>query len=408
LWFTRGRGVEKLPALATLDILKVSIAKIDEVLCSVRLIHLADFGGPYPGSFIPAVRSLLRAGKEKGWRIGVIFSNVARGRTWLSDFERDQIPVLFAPDTSLFSVCTWLREILEKQPEPTILHTHYTTYDLPAVLAAKGGSNTIVFWHVRNEFPPGLRARLRSSVKYGVFARGVEQVLCVSPGVAASVRARFSPRDRVTFLPNAIDTDLFPIKSNASKRFARARLGLPQDAIILLHFGLGTHWHRKGGDIYLKAVKRLLERGNGRLIALTVGGGEGDAAALRDELGLGEVVQVIEPMTDVQTLYAASDVYVLSSRSEGLPFSIPEALLSGVPVVASHLPGPAYVGRHVAACRLVAPDSVDVADGISALLNLSPTERLEQQAAARSWIVANMALRPWTQQMLRRYKAALA
>ena len=73
--------------------------------------------------------------------------------------------------------------------------------------------------------------------------------------------------------------------------------------------------------------------------ALVVGDGpdrERIAAAARP---LGPAVQLLGERGDVRELLADADVFVLSSRSEGLPISILEAMAAGLPVVASCVGG---------------------------------------------------------------------
>jgi glycosyltransferase involved in cell wall biosynthesis len=56
-------------------------------------------------------------------------------------------------------------------------------------------------------------------------------------------------------------------------------------------------------------------------------------------LGLDSVVRLAGVRNDVAELLAAADLFVLSSRSEGLPLSILEAMAAGLPVVASSVGG---------------------------------------------------------------------
>ena len=56
-------------------------------------------------------------------------------------------------------------------------------------------------------------------------------------------------------------------------------------------------------------------------------------------LGLEERVQLAGERSDVPDLLAGSDVFVLSSRSEGLPVSVLEAMAAELPVVASNVGG---------------------------------------------------------------------
>jgi glycosyltransferase involved in cell wall biosynthesis len=58
-----------------------------------------------------------------------------------------------------------------------------------------------------------------------------------------------------------------------------------------------------------------------------------------ERLGLGTSVRLLGDRRDVPSLLARSDVFVLASRSEGLPLSILEAMAAGLPVVASSVGG---------------------------------------------------------------------
>jgi glycosyltransferase involved in cell wall biosynthesis len=62
-----------------------------------------------------------------------------------------------------------------------------------------------------------------------------------------------------------------------------------------------------------------------------------ESAVLRD--GLSQRVELLGARADVPDLLARSDVFVLSSRSEGFPVSVLEAMAAGLPVVATDVGG---------------------------------------------------------------------
>ena len=72
-----------------------------------------------------------------------------------------------------------------------------------------------------------------------------------------------------------------------------------------------------------------------------MGNGEkaADLHALVSELGLDNCITFLGPRTDVADIVAGLDVFVSSSLWEGLPTVILEAMLLGVPVVATNIAG---------------------------------------------------------------------
>jgi glycosyltransferase involved in cell wall biosynthesis len=92
---------------------------------------------------------------------------------------------------------------------------------------------------------------------------------------------------------------------------------------------------------FMTLIRALATLPEGSFEALIVGDGP-DRAAVESEirdLGLGGRVRLAGERRDVPALLAASDLFVLSSRSEGLPVSVLEAMAAELPVVASGVGG---------------------------------------------------------------------
>ena len=203
---------------------------------------------------------------------------------------------------------------------------------------------------------------------------------------------------------NAVDVDRFRLLERQEREIARLRLGLPAGQPLLVHFG--WDWERKGGDLFMQAVRTLRERGI-EAVGVTVGGGE-PAHALRDQLDLGHAVHVLEPTDDVRTLYAAADVFMSPSRAEGTPYSVMEALSSGTPVVASDIPGHAAMSAGIASCPITPHDAAAIADAAQELIDREPHEVSADGLAAHLWMRENLHLPRWSAGLLDRYEHALA
>ncbi len=371
----------------------------------MRIVHLADYGGPYTGSFIPMLHAVLSAGRSRGWPVEAVFSQTAEQHDWVHEFTDDDIPVRFVPTDSRRKLHTWLVDLLNESKDPTVLHTHFTSFDIAAATAARRRQNTAVFWHVHSFLHTDPVARFRNIVKYALAGRLVNGILCVTPEIATNVKRRLGPADRVMFFHNAIDTDRFPMRGQEQRASARTELGLPDEPPILMHFG--WYWDAKGGDLFLESVKLLLEQLDKEVVAVTIGGGD-RANNLGTEIGLGKSLYVLDPTDHVQKLYAAADLFVSTSHSEGMPFSVMEALSSGLPVVATDIPGHASIGRDLEACQLTSVEPKAVADGVRAMLNRDSASTAEAAATARKWIVDNMDISGWSERLMDLYERTLS
>ncbi len=364
----------------------------------MRIVHLADYGGPYTGSFIPMLHAVLSAGRSRGWPVEAVFSETAEQYDWLHEFTDDNIPVRFVPTDSRRKLHAWLVDLLNESKDPTVLHTHFTSFDIAAAMAARRRQNAVVFWHVHSFLHTDPIARFRNIIKYALAGRLVKGILCVTPEIATNVKRRLGPADRVMFFHNAIDTDRFPMLGQEQMASARTELGLPDGPRILMHFG--WYWDAKGGELFLESVKLLLEQVDDEIVAVTIGGGD-RAKNLGREIGLGKSLHVLDPTDHVQNLYAAADLFVSTSRAEGMPFSVLEALSSGVPVVATDIPGHAFIGHELEACQLTPPEPRAVAENIHAMLN---RDMAAATAAAHQWVEDQMDLSAWSENLIDLYE----
>ena len=369
----------------------------------MRIVHVADYAAPYGGSYLSRLCRALEAAQLKGWRSEVVLPLSAKGRPWVAEIEARHVPVRFAPTGGRWKLTRWVVGLVRESAEPTLLHSHFATFNIPVLLGARCRRGTLVFWHVHNTLYSDVAIRARNTLTFGVLGRFVDGILCVAPDVVDSVRSRRSPRSRTHLLMNGIDSQRFPLASVEDRREAREALGLPLEAGVILHFG--WDWHRKGGDLFLEAVRLLLDRGVTDLVALTVGSGEPARAAV-ESLGLKRVVRVLEPFADVRPLLAAADVFVSPSRGEGMPLAVVEALSRGVAVVATDLVGQSVIGRGLEAFRLTGFDPTEIADAVEFLLARDAETVASDAAAAHRHIRATRDLAPWAEQLIGLYERA--
>jgi len=365
-----------------------------------HLIHLADYGGPHAGSFVPMLCTLAAVARQRGSALEAVLPTRAQGRPWLVELEQAHVPVTFLDPAPVRRAVPAIRKMLGGGRE-VILHTHFTGYDIAAVLAAGGKPDAHVIWHVHTSFPSQGWGRLRSGLKHRVLGRRVATVLCVAEHIAEEVRSRGSSRTR--FLPNGIPIERFMPRDRDERQQARAELGLPTDNPVVLHFG--RDWEIKGGDLFLRAVERLRDQGR-PVHAIVLRGGE-PQRALAAELGIEDVVRGIEGVKDIRDLYVVADVFVSASRHEGMPFTLLEALACGVPVAATRIPGHLAVAARCPGIELMDLNADAIAAALVTVLDREPAQTAAELAAALAWIKANATLESWAESLLQVYAGVL-
>jgi glycosyltransferase involved in cell wall biosynthesis len=368
------------------------------------VLVLADYGGPYRGSFIPAVRALGREVRARGWRLECGFTPIARNRPWLSGLTEDEIPVHFAPSSGRAELREWLGARLSAIEGPVILHTHFTAFDLPAAAVAARRADVVVIWHVHSYLRRHPFRVALSLVKYPWIARNVFKVVCAGESLARSIMRRGGRADQVVVALNGIDTEHFgPIDSN-ERAEARASLGLTDTEPVLLHFA--WNWQVKGGPLFSETLASM-HRAGSPAIGLTVGGGA-EAALAAHRLGLGDALRAPDPDEDVRRFYAATDALVATSRSEGSPYSMLEALSCGIPVVATDIPGHRVGDTMPGALRLSPAAPGRIAVLTREVLDRTEVERSTEAVEANKWVVSNRGLKTWAREVAALYDDALA
>ncbi|HTO14553.1 MAG TPA: glycosyltransferase family 4 protein [Edaphocola sp.] len=105
---------------------------------------------------------------------------------------------------------------------------------------------------------------------------------------------------------------------------------IEKENIIL---GVGRHYHVKGLDRLLRAYALLEDKSWRLMIAGNYGPNTEVLVNLAKELNIDEQVEFLGPIKEIDSLYKKSKIFVLSSRSEGFPNALIEAMAHGLACV---------------------------------------------------------------------------
>ena len=181
---------------------------------------------------------------------------------------------------------------------------------------------------------------------------------------------------RVATVPPGVDLDVF---SPGPAAAARARLGLPEDAVVLLF--AGRIQPLKAPDLLVRAASLLLARDPAlreRLVVAVVGGPSGSGMAephaltrLADCLDVADVVR-FEPPVGQRALadwYRAADLTAVPSYSESFGLVALESQACGTPVVAAAVGGlRTAVAADVSGVLVDGHDPADWADAVATIV----------------------------------------
>ena len=188
---------------------------------------------------------------------------------------------------------------------------------------------------------PKLQGKMCLYTEYAL-ARFTHRVIAVSKDIYEQYSAipRLGP-EKVRHIPNGIDLKRFcMITPSEAQQLEKAKkdigceMGIP---VVGLVSRLIPH---KGVKTFLLAVASLRQVGLAPQV-LIAGDGPSriELEAFSLGLGLGDQVRFLGFIDDMVSFYAALDVFVLSSFSEGMPLALIEAMAAGVPVVATRTGG---------------------------------------------------------------------
>ena len=241
-----------------------------------------------------------------------------------------------------------LVEVVKLARRADVVHIHgCSTKNLLVTLVAKLVQRPVILSLHTAGFDEPDAVKRHGRLAWWTF-RAADRYLSVSPGLVDAYLASGLPPDRVRFVPNGIDIDRFSPATADERAALRRRLGLPDAGAVILFVGFFSR--DKQPRVLFDAWRSLHARGVTDATLVFVGAtrspyfevDEGQADGMREEavrLGLGERVVFAGTTHDPQDYYRAADVFVLPSRREGLPVALLEAMASGLPCVASRLPG---------------------------------------------------------------------
>lgn len=277
---------------------------------------------------------------------------------------------------------------------PDAVHTHgYRPDVIDAGVARRGGIPIVTTAH---GFTGGSwRNRLYEYLQRRAF-RHFDAVVAVSRPLGERLARAGTPRQRLHVVPNA----WCRFEPALDRSAARRALGLADLGFVV--GWVGRLSSEKGPDVLLEALPAL-----SRLpITLCMIGGGVDQPRLAEraaQLGVADRVRWLGVVPNAERVFTAFDVCVLSSRTEGTPVVLLEAMASGIPVVTTNVGGvPDVVSPDEA--LLVPSEAPDALAAAIRDVYEDPSAAAQRARVAEGRLAREFSIGPWLERYLDVYR----
>ncbi|CAM5179499.1 Glycosyltransferase involved in cell wall biosynthesis OS=Castellaniella defragrans OX=75697 GN=HNR28_001806 PE=4 SV=1 [Castellaniella defragrans] len=298
----------------------------------------------------------------------------------------------------------WRLYRILRERRPDVVQTWMYHADLLGGLVARLAGIRAVSWGIRNSGVSLAEISRSSRVAAWLCARvsgWLPGVIVACARRAAEVHRSWGYRDdRMLVIPNGYDLTVWHPDA-ADRDTWRAQWGLDEDAILL---GSVARWNPQKDHANLFAAVGLVVRRHPRLRCVLIGLGmsrdNAEMIELARHYGLLDHLIFLGRRDDVPALMRALDVHVLSSKAEGFPNVVSEAMASGVACAVTDVGDAADIVEHHG---WVAPpqDAAALADAIEqAIAAVRDPQWPQRSEAAR----ASVAQRYSLQSMAERYE----
>jgi len=286
--------------------------------------------------------------------------------------------------------------------QPHVVHTHMAKAGLVGRLAAitanlgRGQRRARLVHTYHGHVLDGYFSPLKTSLFINLerlLAHGTDAIVAISPQIRTELTGeyRIGSDSQYHVVPLGFDLSAFAAIDDAAGAAARRLLDIPGDAHVVSTVGRLTAIKQHG--LFLDTFKRVAAA-DPRALALVVGDGDlrTEIEAKARDLGIADRVRMLGWRRDLDVINAASDVFLLTSRNEGTPVALIEAMASGVPGVSTNVGGVKDVIHDPSVGRLAPFGDADAL--ATAVLGLLADDSARKAAgtAARAHVLARYSV----------------
>lgn len=245
-----------------------------------------------------------------------------------------KIPVYSAPRKSKFSLA-FLKTIIKvvQQENVDVIHVHDSTALTLSLFSLKFLPNVkLVYSRKRNN---QVKSNYFKKLKYN--NPGITKIVCVSKAVKEVLLPVLKDADKAVVIYDGIDVNKFSNPTPPTN--LRREFRLKPDSILIGNIAGLTR--QKDLFTFLDTAELVLKNTDKDINFILVGEGplESELKDYAIKLGISDRIFFAGFRSEIPSILAQFDIFLLSSETEGLPLSVMEAFAAKVPVVATNAGG---------------------------------------------------------------------
>ena len=322
------------------------------------VLHLIDTTGP--GGAETVFVDLASGIGARGYSS---FAVVAK-EGWVADALRERgLEPLIAPTVGSFDLRYLVRLVsIIRSRKIDLVQAHLLTSSVYGGIAARlCGIPAVCTFHGRPDV--GSKSRWLS-LKFRLLEWVAAKIVFVSETLRVAFLSDTGFRPSAgSVVHNGIDPTVFATEADPT---VRSELGVRDDEFLIV--SVGNIRPAKSYDMLLHAARRVVDAGIPcRFVVVGHPKKEllNELITLRSELGIDAIVAFVGFRADVPRLLAASDLFLLTSQTEGFSLATVQAMAAGLPVVVTRSGGPEEIVQDGVSGRLVdCGNARDIADAI--------------------------------------------
>ena len=327
----------------------------------VRIIARLNVGGP-----AKHVVWLTEGLRNAGYESVLVAGTVPPGEDDMGYFAEDSgIAPVFIPEMSreistrdVLTVWKLYRLLCRERPD--IVHTHtakagtvgriagllYRWFTLGAFIGRRRPCKLVHTYHghIFHSYYGPIKTGLFLFIERVLARVATDRIVVITEQQREEIHDRFRVgcKEQFVVIRLGLDIDQFA-ESHSRRSLLRDQLGLRQDEVLVGIVGRLTAV--KNHELFLRAVSEFkqgsLNSQGTRVRFIIIGGGglRDELEQLAENLGLGADVIFAGNRSDPENFYPALDVLALTSKNEGTPLTLIEAMANGRPVIATAVGG---------------------------------------------------------------------